>query len=188
MIVLLDNYDSFTYNLYQMVLELEQEIRVIRNDALAADEVLALKPAGVLLSPGPGRPEDAGMLLELVERACAAKLPLFGVCLGMQAIGMHCGAEVVQAKELMHGKTCSITHNGQGVFKNLESPLEVMRYHSLALAKLPAELEVTAHSDGDEIMAIQHASLPVAGVQFHPESFATQAGLGMLRNFLDGVS
>lgn len=186
MIFLLDNYDSFTYNLYQMLRADGREVEVARNDAVAVPDVLARRPACVLLSPGPGRPENAGVLLELVAAAAAARLPLFGVCLGMQAIGMHFGAEVVAAKELMHGKTCRITHDGRGVFENLESPLEVMRYHSLALAALPAALEVTATSEEGDVMALRHAELPVAGVQFHPESFATERGMEMLANFIDG--
>ncbi|MBF2735831.1 MAG: aminodeoxychorismate/anthranilate synthase component II [Betaproteobacteria bacterium AqS2] len=186
MIFLLDNYDSFTYNLYQMLRADGREVEVARNDAVAAEDVVAKKPACVLLSPGPGRPEDAGVLLQVVEAAVAARLPLFGVCLGMQAIGMHFGAEVVAAKELMHGKTCRISHDGTGVFEKLESPLTVMRYHSLALAGLPAELKVTATSDEGDVMALRHAELPVAAVQFHPESFATERGMEMLANFIDG--
>ena len=188
MILLLDNYDSFTYNLYQAVRHLGRDCRVVRNDALKVRELLALRPSGIILSPGPGRPEDAGVLVELIEKTPAA-LPMLGVCLGHQAIALANGGKVVRAKHLMHGKTCSIEHDGQGVFKNLPKRITVARYHSLvAQEPLPPGAVPTARSLDGSLMGLRLKDRPVEGVQFHPESVATPLGLKMLRNFLASAS
>ena len=186
MILVIDNYDSFTYNLVHYLNELGAETLVQRNDALSVAEALGMKPQGVLLSPGPKTPNDAGICLALLE-AAPADLPIFGVCLGHQAIGQAYGGEVVHAKALMHGKTSQIHHNGKGVFAGLKNPFTATRYHSLSVEKdqLPADLEVTAWTEDGEIMGVQHKSRPVFGVQFHPESIATECGHELLANFLD---
>ncbi len=187
MILLLDNYDSFTYNLYQLVRALGGRCRVVRNDAMSVKSLLALKPRGVILSPGPGRPEDAGALLALIRRL-PARLPALGVCLGHQAIAQACGGRVVRAKSLMHGKTCRIRHDGQGVFKGLPPRLTVARYHSLVAAEpLPADLSVTARAEDGALMGLRHLSRRLEGVQFHPESVATPLGARLLKNFLDST-
>jgi anthranilate synthase component 2 len=185
MILVIDNYDSFTYNLVHYLNELGAETLVHRNDAISATEALGLRPQGVLLSPGPKTPNDAGICLALLA-AAPAELPIFGVCLGHQAIGQAFGGEVVHAKALMHGKTSPIHHNGKGVFAGLKNPFIATRYHSLSVqeADLPAELEVTAWTEDGEIMGVQHRSRPVFGVQFHPESIATECGHELLANFL----
>jgi len=183
MVFVLDNYDSFTYNLVQYLGEQGAEIVVRRNDELSVDEVEALKPERILLSPGPCTPQDAGILM-------AGKTPILGVCLGHQAIGAAFGGSVVCAAELMHGKTSPVEHDGKGVFAGLPTPLTCTRYHSLIVAEegLPAELEITARSDGKDgesiIMGLRHRTLPVEGVQFHPESVLTEGGRQMIRNFL----
>ena len=186
MILVIDNYDSFTYNLVHYLNELGAETHVVRNDALSVVEALGMKPQGVLLSPGPKTPNEAGICLALLAAAPAA-LPIFGVCLGHQAIGQAFGGEVVHAKALMHGKTSSIHHNGKGVFAGLKNPFTATRYHSLSVEKavLPASLEITAWTDDGEIMGVQHRSRPVHGVQFHPESIATECGHELLANFLE---
>jgi anthranilate synthase/aminodeoxychorismate synthase-like glutamine amidotransferase len=183
-VLVIDSYDSFVYNIVQYLGELGAEPVVIRNDQMSVDEALALEPDGVLLSPGPGRPEDAGILCEAIS-AFAGKVPVFGVCLGHQAIGHVYGGDVVRAPNLMHGKTSHITHTGTGVFAGLTSPLEATRYHSLVIdrATLPKTLEITAECDG-LIMGVRHTELDVEGVQFHPESILTAAGHDLLRNFL----
>ena len=189
MLLVLDNYDSFTYNLVQYVGELGAEPVVYRNDAITPDEVLALDPAAIIISPGPRTPTEAGISVPLV-RAAAGKVPLLGVCLGHQAIGEAFGGRVVRADRLMHGKTTDITHSGQEIFAGLQDPLRVMRYHSLVVSPdgLPAELEITAWSTDraprQEIMALRHRRLPIYGVQFHPESIATEEGRCLLSNFL----
>jgi anthranilate synthase component 2 len=185
MILVIDNYDSFTYNLVHYLNELGAETVVQRNDALTVDQALALRPQGVLLSPGPCTPNEAGICLDILSRA-PADLPIFGVCLGHQSIGQAYGGDVVRAKALMHGKTSQIHHAGQGVFKGLPDPFTATRYHSLAVRRdtLPADLEVTAWTDDGEIMGLQHRSRPVHGVQFHPESIATEGGHDLLANFL----
>jgi anthranilate synthase component II len=191
MLLVLDNYDSFTYNLVQYAGELGAEPVVYRNDALSPDEVLALQPAAVLVSPGPCTPKEAGISVPLVRAAAAAGVPLLGVCLGHQAIGEAFGGEVVRADRLMHGKTTMVAHTGDGVFEGLPSPFEVMRYHSLVVSPdgLPQALEVTAWSSdrpaGSEIMGLRHRTLPIYGVQFHPESVGTEHGKRLLANFLD---
>jgi anthranilate synthase component 2 len=186
MILVIDNYDSFTYNLVHYLNELGAETHVVRNDALSVEQALAMKPQGVLLSPGPKTPNDAGICLALLA-AAPGDLPIFGVCLGHQAIGQAYGGEVVHAKALMHGKTSLIHHEGKGVFAGLKNPFTATRYHSLSVEKgaLPAELEITAWTEDGEIMGVQHRTRPVHGVQFHPESIATECGYDLLANFLD---
>ena len=186
MILVIDNYDSFTYNLVHYLNELGAQTHVVRNDALTAQEAIGLKPEAVLLSPGPCTPDDAGICLPLL-RGAPEDLPILGVCLGHQSIGQAYGGEVVRAKSIMHGKTSEIHHNGKGVFKGLPNPFTATRYHSLAVKRenLPAELEVTAWTDDGEIMGFQHKTRPVYGVQFHPESIATEGGHQLLANFLD---
>jgi anthranilate synthase component 2 len=191
MVFVLDNYDSFTYNLVQYLGELGAEMVVRRNDELTVDEVEALKPERILLSPGPCTPSDAGILVPLIQRM-AGKAPILGVCLGHQAIGQAFGGKVVRAAELMHGKTSPVEHDGKGVFAGLPTPLTCTRYHSLIVAEdgLPDELEITARSDahdadGSIIMGLRHRSLPVEGVQFHPESVLTEGGRQMIRNFME---
>ena len=189
MILVIDNYDSFTYNLVQYLGELGAEVVVKRNDAVAVQEVRDLAPDGVLISPGPGRPEEAGVSLELIARL-GPSTPIFGVCLGHQSIAQHFGASVVRAERLMHGRTSEIFHEGAGVFANLPSPLTATRYHSLIVKPetIPAELEVTAWTDQDEVMGIRHAALPIEGVQFHPESFLTEPGHTLNRNWLSSLA
>jgi anthranilate synthase/aminodeoxychorismate synthase-like glutamine amidotransferase len=189
MLFVLDNYDSFTYNLVQYLGELGAEPAVYRNDAVTVDEVLALKPRAAVLSPGPCTPSDAGILVPLVT-ALAGKIPVLGVCLGHQAIGQAFGGKVVRADRLMHGKTCGVVHERDALFEGIPSPLTGMRYHSLVVEpqSLPKELLVTAWSadrpKGAEIMAMRHRQLPIYGVQFHPESIGTEHGKRLLQNFL----
>ena len=186
MILVIDNYDSFTYNLVHYLNELGAETRVVRNDALSVGEAIGLKPEAVLLSPGPCAPDQAGICLDLIEQA-PSDLPILGVCLGHQAIGQAFGGDVVRAKTLMHGKTCPIRHEGEGVFSALPDPFTATRYHSLAVKRetLPDVLEVTAWTDDGEIMGLRHRERPIHGVQFHPESIATEGGHALLANFLD---
>ena len=186
MILVIDNYDSFTYNLVHYLNELGAETRVVRNDDLTVDEALALKPDAVLLSPGPCTPDQAGICLDLLKTA-PDDLPIFGVCLGHQAMGQAFGGDVVRAKTLMHGKTSPIHHEGAGVFKGLDKPFTAARYHSLAVKRetLPDVLEVTAWTEDGEIMGLAHKTRPIHGVQFHPESIATEHGHDLLANFLD---
>lgn len=190
-VLVVDNYDSFTFNLVQYFGELGEEVRVIRNDAVDLAGVRALDPSAIVISPGPGTPDDAGISLEVLA-ALSGVMPIFGVCLGHQAIGQAFGGKVVRARSIMHGKTSPIHHDGRGVFAGLPNPFEATRYHSLVVeqASLPKCLEVSAwteNADGsrDEIMGLRHRSLAVEGVQFHPESILTQHGHAMLRNFLD---
>jgi anthranilate synthase component II len=186
MILVIDNYDSFTYNLVHYLNELGAETYVVRNDALTVEQALGLKSQGVLLSPGPKTPSEAGICLGLLE-AAPADLPIFGVCLGHQSIGQAYGGAVIHAKALMHGKTSQIHHEGKGVFAGLKNPFTATRYHSLSVRKedLPADLEVTAWTEDGEIMGVQHRTRPVHGVQFHPESIATESGYDLLANFLE---
>jgi len=186
MILVIDNYDSFTYNLVHYLNELGAETHVARNDALSVAEALGMRPQGVLLSPGPKTPNEAGICLGLIA-AAPADLPIFGVCLGHQSIGQAYGGAVIHAKALMHGKTSLIHHDGKGVFAGLKNPFTATRYHSLSVRKedLPAELEMTAWTEDGEIMGVQHRSRPVYGVQFHPESIATECGYELLANFLE---
>lgn len=189
MLLVIDNYDSFTYNLVQYAGELGASPVVYRNDALSIEAALALEPQAIVISPGPCTPREAGISVPLV-RAAAGRVPLLGVCLGHQAIGEAFGGLVVRADRLMHGKTTSVTHTGHALFRDIPAPFEAMRYHSLVVSpnRLPAELEVTAWSadrpEGSEIMALCHRSLPIYGVQFHPESVGTKDGKRLLSNFL----
>ncbi len=185
MILVIDNYDSFTYNLVHYLNELGAETLVRRNDALSVPEAVGLRPEAVLLSPGPCAPDQAGICLPLLSDA-PQDLPILGVCLGHQAIGQAFGGDVVRAKSIMHGKTSRIHHNGKGIFAGLPNPFTATRYHSLAVdrATLPDELEVTAWTDDGEIMGFQHKTRPIHGVQFHPESIATEGGHDLLANFL----
>ena len=186
MILVIDNYDSFTYNLVHYLNELGAETMVIRNDAISVQDALALKPEAVLLSPGPCTPDQAGICLPLL-RAAPEGLAIFGVCLGHQAMGQAYGGDVIRAKQLMHGKTSEIHHTGQGIFAGLPNPFTATRYHSLAVDKatLPDDLEITAWTVDGEIMGLQHRTRPIHGVQFHPESIATEGGHQLLANFLD---
>ena len=186
MILVVDNYDSFTWNLVHYLAELGAETRVVRNDDLTAAEAWALRPEAVLLSPGPCTPNEAGICLAILDTA-PLEMPIFGVCLGHQAMGQAFGGEVIRAKALMHGKTSPIEHEGRSVFKGLPSPFTATRYHSLAVRRetLPDALEVTAWTADGEIMGLAHKSRPIHGVQFHPESIATEHGHDLLANFLD---
>jgi anthranilate synthase component 2 len=186
MILVIDNYDSFTYNLVHYLNELGAETEVVRNDALSVEAALALRPEAVLLSPGPCTPNEAGVCLGLIA-AAPAELPIFGVCLGHQSIGQAFGGEVIRAKALMHGKTSPIHHTGKGVFAGLANPFTATRYHSLSVRRetLPEALEITAWTEDGEIMGFQHVTRPIFGVQFHPESIATEGGHALLGNFLD---
>jgi anthranilate synthase/aminodeoxychorismate synthase-like glutamine amidotransferase len=185
MLLLIDNYDSFTYNLVHFLGDLGARCTVHRNDQITVDAAMALRPDGIVLSPGPCTPNEAGICLDLVRQAARAQVPLLGVCLGHQAIGQAFGGTVVRAPVPMHGKLSGISHKGQSVFEDVPSPFEATRYHSLVVAreKLPDELEVTAET-GDIIMGLRHRSLPIHGVQFHPESIASQHGHKILENFL----
>jgi anthranilate synthase/aminodeoxychorismate synthase-like glutamine amidotransferase len=187
MIVMIDNYDSFTYNLVQYLGEMGEDLRVYRNDAITVEEVEALKPDKVIISPGPCTPNEAGISVPLIK-ALAGKVPLLGVCLGHQSIGQAFGGEIVRAGRLMHGKTSPILHDGKGVFHGLPSPFEATRYHSLVIdrATMPDCLEITAETDQGEVMGIRHRTLPIEGVQFHPESVLTEHGKELLRNFVQG--
>lgn len=188
MILLIDNYDSFSYNLYQFIGEMEPDIKVIRNDELSIDEIDALSPSHIILSPGPGKPADAGICIEAVKKLYK-KYPILGVCLGHQAICEAFGADIIHAKKLMHGKTSVISIKNEGIFSGLSENIPVARYHSLAADKttLPDCLKVTAYTDDGEIMAVSHTSYPVFGVQFHPESILTPDGKKILQNFLGGM-
>jgi anthranilate synthase/aminodeoxychorismate synthase-like glutamine amidotransferase len=188
MVVVVDNYDSFTYNLVQYLGELGAVVTVMRNDAVTIDEIASARPERIVISPGPGRPEDAGVTMEVI-RELGRATPILGVCLGHQAIGAVFGGSVVRASTPMHGKTSTIEHNGRGVFSGLTGPFLASRYHSLVVADdgLPDDLEVTARTQGDGvIMGLRHRTLPIHGVQFHPESILTGEGRKILRNFLDG--
>ena len=187
MILMIDNYDSFTFNLVQYFGELGAEVKVVRNDEIGLDEVARLKPAQIVISPGPRTPAEAGISLGVIGRF-AAGIPILGVCLGHQAIGQAFGGKVVKAARVMHGKVSSVRHDGKGVFAGVPDGFEATRYHSLAVERvsLPACLEVTAQSEEGEIMGLRHRTLPVEGVQFHPEAMLTEHGHAMLKNFLEG--
>ena len=193
MIIVIDNYDSFTYNLVQYLGELAvdfpvaDDIKVFRNDKISIDEIRGLKPEAVVISPGPGRPEDAGISLELIEQL-GQELPILGVCLGHQSIGQVFGGKIIRAPELMHGKTSQVSHTGVGVFRGLENPLTATRYHSLVIERetCPDVLEITAWVEDNTIMGVRHRNYPhIQGVQFHPESVLTSSGKQLLRNFLE---
>jgi len=185
MLVVIDNYDSFTYNLVQYFGEIEKDLKVFRNDAISLDQLEDLKPTHICISPGPGTPDDAGISCDVI-REFGPKVPVFGVCLGHQSIGQVYGGKVIRAPRLMHGKTSLMHHTGTSVFKDLVNPMEATRYHSLIVEKesLPDCLEITSWTDQDEIMGLQHKSYPVHGVQFHPESILTQQGKDLVHNFL----
>jgi len=190
MILMIDNYDSFTYNLVQYLGELGEDVRVVRNDALSVEEIRRLAPSRIVISPGPGTPDQAGVCLGMIEKL-GGQIPILGVCLGHQSIGQVFGGRVIRAQRIMHGKTSPIRHSGKGVFAGLPDPFEATRYHSLLVEKstLPACLEVTAWTEDergevDEIMGLRHRTLAIEGVQFHPESILTQHGHALLRNFL----
>jgi len=184
-LLMIDNYDSFTYNLFQYLGEIGAEVEVVRNDAEPLEALLERKPDGVVISPGPGVPEEAGVSIQSVERFAAQGVPVFGVCLGHQSIGVAYGGRIVRARSIMHGKTSVISHGGQGVFEGLPEQFEATRYHSLVIEQesCPDAIEVTARSEDGEIMGVRHRELPVEGVQFHPESILTGVGKQLLANF-----
>jgi anthranilate synthase component 2 len=187
MLLMIDNYDSFTWNLVQYLGELGADVHVHRNDAITLSEIAAWEPSHIVISPGPCTPNEAGISVPLI-REFAGKIPILGVCLGHQAIGQAFGGRIVRAQRVMHGKLSPVTHTGGGVFTGLASPLTVTRYHSLSIerASLPSELEVTATADDGEIMGVRHRQFAVEGVQFHPEAILTEHGHALLRNFLEG--
>ena len=189
MLLMIDNYDSFTYNLVQYLGELGADVHVHRNDAISLDQIATWEPEAIVISPGPCTPTEAGICVPLIQRF-AGKIPILGVCLGHQAIGQAFGGRIARAQHVMHGKVSQVTHDGRGVFSGLPTPLTVTRYHSLAIEKatMPAALEVTATSDDGEVMGVRHRELAVEGVQFHPEAILTEHGHALLRNFLDSVS
>jgi anthranilate synthase component II len=185
MILVIDNYDSFTYNLVQYLGEMGADIKVVRNDEIKVTEILALKPDHVLISPGPCSPKEAGISVDVIKEL-AGKIPILGVCLGHQSIGYAFGGDIIRAKQLMHGKTSRISHDGKGVFKSLPNPFQATRYHSLVIKRetLPDCLVITAESEDSEIMGVRHKTLAIEGVQFHPESILTESGKALLHNFL----
>jgi anthranilate synthase component II len=189
MLLLIDNYDSFTYNLFHYLSEVGADVMVQRNDALSAQAALDLKPTGIILSPGPCSPNEAGICLDVIALATKHAIPLLGVCLGHQAIGQAFGGNVIRAPQPVHGKTDDITHNGTGLFKGIPSPLKATRYHSLIVEKssFPSELSITATNGEGLVMALRHKTLPIYGVQFHPESIVSEHGHAMLKNFVDST-
>lgn len=186
MILLIDNYDSFTYNLFQYLSELGAEVRVRRNDAVTVAEIRAKRPSRIVLSPGPGRPEDAGICLDVVK-AFAPRIPILGVCLGHQVLAQAFGGNIVRAARLMHGKTSSIRHDGRGLYRGVANPFQAVRYHSLVAepGTLPRVLKITARTAEGVIMGLRHKKFPSEGVQYHPESFLTESGKHLLKNFLE---
>ena len=186
MILLIDNYDSFTYNLYQYMGIFHRDIQVVRNDKITVEEIQKLQPERIVLSPGPKSPADAGICMDVVQEFYD-KVPILGICLGHQSIGAAFGAEIIHAKELMHGKQSRITHSGRGIFQGIPSPVQVARYHSLAVDEktLSPDFEILARTDDGEIMAMEHKKYPVIGIQFHPESVFTEHGKKMIENFLN---
>lgn len=190
MILIIDNYDSFTYNLYQYIGEIYTDIKVVRNDEIQVEDIGNINNLdGIILSPGPGTPEKAGICVDVVKKY-GDKIPILGICLGHQAIGYAFGGDIVRAEQIKHGKTSDIKHNGEGLFKNIKKPLEVMRYHSLIVDKnkLPEELEITAESlDDNVIMGLKHKKYEIYGLQFHPESIITEEGKKMIKNFVEGI-
>lgn len=186
MLLMIDNYDSFTYNLVQYLAEIGQEVEVVRNDKISIEEINKLNPRYIVISPGPCTPNEAGISLELIE-AFKGKIPILGVCLGHQSIGQAFGGKIVHAQTIMHGKTSKISHNNKGVFKGIKNPFIATRYHSLVIEKqtLPNCFDITAWTDDNEIMGIKHKELAIEGVQFHPESILSEHGHDLLKNFLD---
>lgn len=188
MILMIDNYDSFTYNLVQYLYMLNQEVTVRRNDEITVEEAMTMNPEFIVISPGPGKPADAGVIIPLIK-ACAGKIPLLGICLGHQAIGEAFGGNIIHARAIMHGKVSEVTHDGKGIYKGLASPLKAVRYHSLAIEEksIPACLEITARTDDGEIMGIRHNQYLIEGIQYHPESILTPTGKRQLANFIEEV-
>lgn len=184
MIVLIDNYDSFTYNLYQQIQSLGHKTAVFPNDKITTAQIKKLKPTKIVISPGPGRPENSGICTKLITEF-HKKIPILGVCLGHQLIGQIFGSKIIHAKNIFHGKTSKIIHQKQGIFKKIKSPFLAARYHSLIIDKLPENFHLTAWTKENEIMAIQHKQFPIYGIQFHPESFLTPEGTKLMNNFLD---
>ena len=187
MILVIDNYDSFTYNLVQYLGELGAELQVVRNDEISVGDILSVKPEKIMISPGPCTPNEAGISCAVIERYASA-IPIFGVCLGHQCIGQVFGGKIVRAHRLMHGKTSKIYHQGEGVLRGMPNPFDATRYHSLLVERdsLPENLHVTADTSEGEVMGLRHKALPIQGVQFHPESILTQDGKQIVKNFLDG--
>ncbi len=185
MIIMIDNYDSFTYNLVQYFGSIGQDLTVFRNDKVTVDEIKALSPDLLVISPGPCSPHEAGISVELIKQM-SGRVPIFGVCLGHQSIGAAFGGDIIRAGKLMHGKTSMITHDGKGLFAGMPNPFQAIRYHSLVISKktLPECLDVTAHSEDGEIMGVRHKDFPVEGVQFHPESILTHNGMRIIENFI----
>ena len=189
MILLIDNYDSFTYNLYQQVSQFHKEVKVFRNDSLSISDIERLQPEAIIISPGPGNPSEAGISVEIIQ-SLYRKIPILGICLGHQSIGAAFGANIIQAKTIMHGKLSSVQHSSNHLFDTLDGPISVMRYHSLVIeeSSLSDELEIIARSeDDDEIMAIKHRDYPLYGLQFHPESIATEKGNSLIQAFVDVI-
>jgi anthranilate synthase/aminodeoxychorismate synthase-like glutamine amidotransferase len=188
MILIIDNYDSFTYNLVHLAAKFTSQYRVVRNDKISLNEIKDLQPSGILISPGPGLPKDAGITCQIVEDF-GDRIPMLGVCLGHQAIGEVLGGRVVHAPELMHGKTSTVHHNGKGIFAGIETDFTATRYHSLVLdpEQIPDEIEVTARGTDDVIMGIQHRQLPLTGIQFHPESYLTEVGEKIMANWMKSL-
>ncbi len=185
MIVMIDNYDSFTYNLVQYLGQLGADVKTVRNDAVGIDDIISWNPKGIVISPGPGRPESAGISIEIITRL-SGKLPILGVCLGHQTIAQAFGGKIISAKKLMHGKTSMVSTDGKMLFQGIKSPFQAMRYHSLAVSRdtLPECLYITAETEDGEIMGLRHTAHPTEGIQFHPESIMTKVGKRLLRNFL----
>lgn len=188
MLLLIDNYDSFTYNLYQFIGEIYPDIKVLRNDQIEVSDIILMKPDGIVLSPGPGRPENAGICIDVIEKF-DIKIPILGICLGHQAIGYAYGAKIIKSNIIKHGKTSIVTHNRQGLFNGIKNPIKAMRYHSLIIDKdsLTDELEITAEAEDGTIMGIKHKKFPVYGLQFHPESILTEEGKSILKNYVEGI-
>jgi anthranilate synthase component 2 len=189
-LLMIDNYDSFTFNLVQYLGELGAEVEVVRNDASGIDDLLASEPSGIVISPGPGEPKDAGISVDLVRASAQRGVPLLGVCLGHQAIGVAFGGLIVRARSIMHGKVSAIEHDGSGVFQGLDSPFEATRYHSLVIDRdsCPDTLAITARTADGEIMGVRHTELSIEGVQFHPESVLTRVGMQLLSNFVESCA
>lgn len=188
MIIIIDNYDSFTYNLYQYVGEMYCDISVVRNNAITLNDIKAINPKGIILSPGPGRPENAGICVDVIK-TFGANIPILGICLGHQAIGYAYGGKIIMADAIKHGKTSITRHDGKGIFEGIKNPIETMRYHSLIVDSntLPDELIVTAQTDNGVIMGLKHRKYPVYGLQFHPESVLTEQGKAIIKNFVEGI-
>lgn len=188
MLLLIDNYDSFTYNLYQFIGEIYPDIKVLRNDQMKVSDIISMKPDGIVLSPGPGRPENAGICIDVIKNF-GIKIPILGICLGHQAIGYAYGAKIIKSNIIKHGKTSIVTHNRQGLFNGIKNPIKAMRYHSLIIDKdsLTNVLEITAEAEDGTIMGIKHKKFPVYGLQFHPESILTEEGKSILKNYVEGI-